>query len=42
MNDTNIKKINFDVYNSKAKELIEKFNNIRVRKSDIDNAFKLH
>lgn len=37
-----IKKKNFDVYNSKAKELIEKFNNIWVRKSDIDNAFKLY
>lgn len=36
-----VKKINFEVYNSKTKELIEKFDKIWPRIFDIDNAIKL-
>lgn len=37
-----VKKINFEVYNSKTKELIEKFDKIWPRTFDVDNAFNLY
>lgn len=42
MTKKEIKKLNFWVYNSKAKELIEKFDKIPTRVFDIDNALKLY
>ncbi len=41
MTKKEVKKLNFEVYNSKTKELIEKFDKIWPRIFDIDNAIKL-
>lgn len=41
MTKKEVKKVNFDVYNSKTKELIKKFDTLWARIFDIDNAFLL-
>lgn len=42
MTKKEVKNLNFQVYNSKTKELIKKFDTIGPRSFDIDNAFNLY